>query len=197
MTKSHILLYALAVLGITISAYLYTSIAEAPHGLTLSEESQVVEALDTPKQNDSAFEASASPTLPVASEEESDEPVLLPVLPPVQSAASLENTTWQWLHITDRAGTITFTPKRPEAFKMQFTSTRMSSATDCNTLGGSYQVVGSELTFGPLMSTLMYCDGSDEATYSAALGSASGFEIAGNQLLLLTTEGTILVFVSI
>lgn len=63
----------------------------------------------------------------------------------------------------------------------------------CNSYGGSYQVDGSKVTFGEIVSTLMAC--ADEAVneqegrYLAALGAATSFEMRGDSLTIHYDEG--------
>jgi heat shock protein HslJ len=189
MTKSHILLYALTVLGITIGAYLYTSTVEAPHGLTIEETNgsapELPDKLDTPTPT--------APEVPKASapeEQTSRSPTNTPSL-------KIIDRTWQWSYNRNAAGQKIFIPKRSEAFRMQFASGRMSSATDCNTVGGVYTISGDSLSFGPLMSTLMFCEGSEELEYHTSLGLVSGFEINDSELYLKNDQGEVMVFVAI
>ena len=183
MTKSHIFIYALTVLGITIGAYLYTSTVEAPHGLTYQE------APLAPSGSDVVETREPTPLPEVTEVTETTVPTDVAVVHDDLTAKS-----WTWIYTEDVSGNIKFTPKRSEAFKMQFTEDRMSSATDCNTMGGSFIVEGQNLSFGPLMSTLMYCDGSDEAVYSLSLGSTSSYEIKEEKLRLTNTVGEVMVF---
>lgn len=184
MTKSHILIYVLAVLGITISAYLYTSTVEAPHGLTYEED--VVEVI--PEVTPDNSPAPTPPQAEVKVEDTNENS---------SARESLIDRTWLWSYTEDAAGQKIFTPKQKNAFRMQFTDLQMSSATDCNTIGGSYDIVGSRLSFGPLMSTLMYCEGSEESTYSASLGAVTSYEISKDKLLLKNHDGETMVFVSL
>jgi len=57
----------------------------------------------------------------------------------------------------------------------------------CNNLMGQYEVSGSDVSFGPLASTLMFCEGVDTWLTTATTGSISGdtlelFDEAGESI---------------
>lgn len=71
----------------------------------------------------------------------------------------------------------------------------LSGKTDCNGFFGGY-TFGSDgfIKFGPLGSTLMFCDGSEEQVFTGAIGKVDRYSIdaSGNLLLLLSgNSGTI------
>jgi heat shock protein HslJ len=70
----------------------------------------------------------------------------------------------------------------------------------CNGYGGSYTVDGDTITFTEVVSTLMACAEDDvtqqEADYFTALNAAASYEIAGNQLIITTSDGQELHFAS-
>ncbi len=45
----------------------------------------------------------------------------------------------------------------------------LSGTTDCNGFGGNYTIESGIIKFGPMMSTLMYCEGSQEQEFRAML----------------------------
>lgn len=47
----------------------------------------------------------------------------------------------------------------------------------CNRLMGSYEVEGAEVVFGPLASTMMYCEGVDTWMLNAATATVNGDEM--------------------
>jgi len=66
----------------------------------------------------------------------------------------------------------------------------------CNGLGGDYEVNGNQITFGPIMSTLMACDGprmEQEDAVHQVMTETDSFQIDGNTLTI-TKDDTILVF---
>jgi heat shock protein HslJ len=65
------------------------------------------------------------------------------------------------------------TPNRADAFSLTFTADgKVSGTTDCNNFSGTYSLEGDRLAFGSLMSTLMFCDGSQETEYTSSLAHA-------------------------
>lgn len=81
---------------------------------------------------------------------------------------------WEWVQSVDQGEYVL--PKKKGAFTLTFTDDgRVSVGTDCNTMGGSYTVKGSALTFGQMMSTLMFCEGSQEAGFGAMLGEVKSY----------------------
>jgi putative lipoprotein len=66
----------------------------------------------------------------------------------------------------------------------------------CNGLGGDYKVKGDQITFGPIMSTLMACDeprmSQEDAVHQVLMDTVS-YEIDGNTLTI-TNKDMVLVF---
>ena len=91
------------------------------------------------------------------------------------SKRSLTMKTWNWVNTTYNNGSTTV-PKSQEKFKLTFTKpNRFSATTDCNGVEGEYTVIGSKIVFDKMMSTLMYCDGSQEGEFSKALSEVQSF----------------------
>lgn len=72
----------------------------------------------------------------------------------------------------------------------------------CNSYGGTYQVEGNTITFGEMTRTLRACADEriteQEDLYLAALGSASQYQIEGDQLLIAYDNGNgLLIFESV
>lgn len=63
----------------------------------------------------------------------------------------------------------------------------------CNGFGGEYEVEGDALKFGPIMSTLMFCEGpvgeQETATLNVLQESAS-FELDGDTLTITSADGS-------
>ncbi len=65
----------------------------------------------------------------------------------------------------------------------------------CNTYSGSYQATDTDLTFGPLASTMMACAEdimNQEAAFLSFLAATTNYEIQGNYLLLKDADGRVL-----
>ena len=93
--------------------------------------------------------------------------------------------TWVWSKTQMNDGTIT-TPTKPGAFTLTFDSKgNVAIGTDCNRMGGAYTTKGKTLTFGPLMSTKMYCEGSQEQVFAQALGNVASYFFTSKGELIL------------
>lgn len=100
------------------------------------------------------------------------------------SRMTLSMKTWNWQR-TDYTDGKVVTPNKENVFGLTFKDGSVSAKTDCNSIGGSYTTKGSELTFGPMMSTLMYCEGSQESEFSSALGEVGSFKFTSRGQLIL------------
>lgn len=87
---------------------------------------------------------------------------------------NLRMKKWEWVESVDQGEYVL--PKKKGVFTLTFTDDgRVSVETDCNSMGGTYTAKGSALTFGQMMSTLMYCEGSQEAGFGAMLGEVKSY----------------------
>jgi len=82
-----------------------------------------------------------------------------------------------------------------------FDENSVGGNSSCNSTGGNYQVSGNQITFGALVSTMMYCmepEGvmDQESNFLNALSNAATFNISGNQLVIETQDSGQLTFVS-
>lgn len=102
----------------------------------------------------------------------------------------LDGTSWILTHIGDASlpsdliGTLAFSDGKAAG-----------SAT-CNRYSGSYEQDGADLSFGPLMTTMMAClDSTVETAFLAAMERVASFQIVDDQLLLVDGSGnTVLTF---
>jgi len=78
------------------------------------------------------------------------------------SVMTLDQKKWVW--VKNQKFTLTF--KKPNTF---------SATTDCNGVGGEYTQKGNNITFTKMMSTLMYCEGSQESEFSKALSEIQSY----------------------
>jgi heat shock protein HslJ len=103
------------------------------------------------------------------------------------SGAELEGTSWNLVEI---AGQPVVTGSNPS---LGFEQGQAGGNGSCNSFGGSYEAGNGKLTFGPLMSTLMYCEDvmEQETAYLAALQEAAGYEIKDGILLILDANGQV------
>lgn len=91
------------------------------------------------------------------------------------SVMRLDMKTWTWVNTLYNDGT-KITPKDATKFALTFKSDGTFSAkTDCNGVGGKYAVNGTSIGFSEMMSTLMYCEGSQEAAFTKTLTQVKSY----------------------
>lgn len=94
--------------------------------------------------------------------------------------------TWDWIRATYNDGRIV-TPKQPSRFTVTFKNDgTFGATTDCNSVGGKY--AASEegaISFSNMISTKMYCEGSQESDFTKLLGDASGYTFTSKGELIL------------
>ena len=106
------------------------------------------------------------------------------------STVDLDGTTWRLVAIDGEA-----VPDGIEA-TAEFAEGQISGKGGCNSFGGDYEIDGDTLRFGPIFSTMMYCDEASmvvEGTFLRALHDAR-ISITGGELVLTSPEGTVLTF---
>lgn len=111
----------------------------------------------------------------------SDEPEIVKL-----TVDALTANTWLWKETALNNDEI-IVPKKKGAFSITFSEDgSVSGTTDCNGFGGPYTLgADGSLSFGSFMSTLMFCEGSQETEFTGALaGVRSGFITASGELVL-------------
>lgn len=94
--------------------------------------------------------------------------------------------TWVWQRALYNDGR-ELLPAQTDAFTLAFADDgTVSITTDCNSAGGAYTVDGDTLQFADLYSTLMYCDGSQEAEFLALMRDVRSFHFIGRGELVLS-----------
>ncbi|MFA5997680.1 MAG: META domain-containing protein [Candidatus Paceibacterota bacterium] len=109
---------------------------------------------------------------------------------------SLEMKKWNWVNTTYVNGT-EIKARDLARFSIIFKDNKTFSATtDCNGIGGEYVVNGSKISFTKMMSTLMYCEGSQEQDYTKMLGEVTSFHFTskGELVFNLNTDKGEMVF---
>jgi len=111
--------------------------------------------------------------------------------------SKLSGTTWVWEKTIMNDDTTTV-PKKPGVFALDFSADgKVSGTTDCNGFGGSYTLgADNTIAWGPFMSTLMYCDGSQEAVFTKSVSESNSvfFTEEGNLVLLLPYDSGSVIF---
>lgn len=91
------------------------------------------------------------------------------------SRMTLDMQTWTWIR-TQYNNDTTVTPKKEKAFTLTFKKDgRFSATTDCNGVSGAYEVTGNKIAFSKMLSTMMYCDGSQEGDFTKELQEAQSY----------------------
>lgn len=91
---------------------------------------------------------------------------------------------WVWTHTEYRGGKRLTAPP-DELFVLSFEAeSRMTSTTDCNSIGGNYVRDGEVLSFSPFFATMMACNDALEGQYTSDLALTNSFVIEENILRL-------------
>ena len=104
--------------------------------------------------------------------------------------------TWNWINTIYSDDKIV-KPIKADKFSITFKNNKTFSATtDCNGVGGEYAVNGNKISFTKMMSTLMYCDGSQESDFSKMLSETGSymFTSKGELVLLLKYDSGSVIF---
>lgn len=108
---------------------------------------------------------------------------------------SLEGSSWELLSITGYDGDLTTAKDNTPITLLFDQSGNVSGYSGCNQFSGGYQVNGSEIKIGPLISTQMAClDPASvmelESKYLSSLDAAGSFQLTNESLILQDAEGT-------
>lgn len=97
---------------------------------------------------------------------------------------TLSMQTWTWIKTLYNNDT-TLAPKKAKAFTLTFKKDgSFSATTDCNSMSGSYTIKGSQVSFGNIASTLMYCDGSQEGEFAKMLQEVQSYHFTSKGELI-------------
>ncbi len=111
------------------------------------------------------------------------------------SKMTLGMKTWNWVN-TKYSNDTTVTPKTNKFALTLKPNKTFSATTDCNGVGGEYTVNGTKITFTKMMSTQMYCEGSQEQDYSKMLSQVQSymFTSKGELVLILKLDTGSMIF---
>lgn len=85
------------------------------------------------------------------------------------SIMSLTMKNWTWISALYNDGR-RIQPKQPDVFTLLLSEDgRFSATTDCNSINGTYVADGNAIFIGPIATTKMFCEGSQEAEFLALL----------------------------
>ncbi|MBU1293057.1 META domain-containing protein [Patescibacteria group bacterium] len=100
---------------------------------------------------------------------------------------SLTMKTWEWVRAEYNDGTVV-TPNR-DVFTLTFKNDgTFGAATDCNGVGGKYTATESTIRFSEMVSTLMYCEGSQEADFRKILENTGEYLFTSKGELVLNLK---------
>lgn len=112
------------------------------------------------------------------------------------SHMSLSMKEWEWQRAEFNDGR-TVLPNKDGVFTLTFMDDgSVSVGTDCNSVGGTYRVDGSSVTFTDMRMTRMYCEGSQETEFVQLLDDTSMFHFTsrGELILELKYDSGIVIF---
>jgi heat shock protein HslJ len=114
------------------------------------------------------------------------------------TAAQLEGAKWHLDSFMNQGETMCVLPGTEVT--ALFEAGRVSGNAGCNNYGGQYVVEGDNLTISGVFSTLMFCAGNiseQESVYLANLQSAGSYNVSGNLLKIMDSNGTIVLTYSV
>lgn len=93
---------------------------------------------------------------------------------------------WNWIKTQMNDGKVV-TPKVEGKFTLTFNKDgKVSVGTDCNSMGGTYNVEeDKKIVFNQMMSTKMYCEGSQEHEFASALSEVGSYMFTSKGELIL------------
>lgn len=102
------------------------------------------------------------------------------------SMVALTSSDWVWEKTDFEDGT-TMTPNRPNAFKVTFTKEgNVSGTTDCNSWGSTFTLgSGGTIRLTPIVSTLMFCENSQETPYLSGIEGVDRVSFGDNNTMTL------------
>lgn len=97
---------------------------------------------------------------------------------------TLEMKTWTWIKTTYTNDT-ELVPNNREAFTLTLKDDgTFSASTDCNSMGGKYEAVDKQITFGNIAMTKMFCENSQEQDFATILTETKSFTFTNNGELI-------------
>jgi heat shock protein HslJ len=112
---------------------------------------------------------------------------------PVGAPSDIEGT-WVWSETIVNNDT-SVTPKKPDAFSITLTDGQVTGTTDCNSFFSSYKI-GSDgvIFFGPIGSTKMACEGSQEGEFTDLIAQTSNYTFDNGNLVLFQQDASVTIF---
>ena len=104
------------------------------------------------------------------------------------SSASVEG---QW-KLVSYGPAASQTPAAPDVeTSIEFKDGQLNGNVGCNGFGGDYSVKGDQMEFGPVMSTMMYCEAvaEQESSTLAVFQETASFILDGDTLTITSADG--------
>lgn len=101
---------------------------------------------------------------------------------------TLDMTEWRWIK-SEYNDERVILPKQEGRFTLSFSKDgRLSIKTDCNSMSTTYSVKEGQISFGPTVSTKMYCEGSQESDFAKDLTNSSSYRFTSRGELILNIK---------
>ncbi|HXK37517.1 MAG TPA: META domain-containing protein [Candidatus Paceibacterota bacterium] len=113
---------------------------------------------------------------------------------PARMTLGMKTWKWQSSELSDKT---LVTPKQMDRFSLAFTAkNQVTVGTDCNRVGGEYVASDGKITFNQLVSTEMFCENSQESTFTKELTEVTNylFTDRGELRLMLKNNGGTMIF---
>lgn len=100
------------------------------------------------------------------------------------NSTTLTSKTWTWTSALYNDGR-EIAPRRTDAFKLTFNEDNtFSASTDCNGMGGDYIAKDGSILMSNFISTLMFCEGSQEEEFRSLLGDVASYHFGSEGELI-------------
>ncbi|MEJ5091022.1 META domain-containing protein [Sphingobacterium faecium] len=76
-------------------------------------------------------------------------------------------------------------PNEKPSITFDLSTKKVSGNSSCNNYNGTFKTENNHISFGPLASTKMACEGSGESVYFSTLGKITSFDVNGTTLTLI------------
>lgn len=97
----------------------------------------------------------------------------------IETSSEITKNNWLVKYVVSNNGQDKLFPKKKEKFTFSLNpiGNTVNLGTDCNNMGGNYELDANKIKFGPIFSTQKFCDNSEENLVWPKLNSVESFEI--------------------
>lgn len=94
----------------------------------------------------------------------------------VSAPVQITNRNWKWVNTVSIDEVII--PQKTGAFSFNLKEDgSVTGTTDCNSFSGKYEISGDKISFNSFVSTLMFCEGSQETIFTASLAEVESYSV--------------------